>query len=119
MSGVRIHDTAIYLIWAYQGVLFEEIYPSDDYTSLNIQLSIPSDSFMRDQNNEVVAGKNLYSRVKDCSEIVAMSLQFNQGISVNFNITQRDEFWTKTDASNSVKEMLYRLMMGNPFEGAM
>lgn len=114
-SNVKIPETTIYLLWAYQGVLMDEINVDDD-SNIMIHISIPSSSIIRDLNNEILAGDNLFKKVKDVSDILTMSMKFNQGVNVKFIIEPREDDWTKLDAQNALMEMMRRLISGNPFQ---
>ena len=117
--NAKLTDTAVYLLWAYQGVIMSDVSMDEDSLSIIIHVSVPSHSFIRDRNHKELCSLNLISRVIDVSDILKMSMKFNQGIDVKFVVEERQEEWTKEDASISLKNMMQNLFMGNPFEGVM
>lgn len=117
MSNVRIADTLIYLVWSYQGVLMIGTDIDEESAKVIIHISIPSNSFLRDNDKKEMAGDYLKEYVEKVADGVATAMKFNQGIDVEFNIEQREDTWTKDDAGNAVREMMERMFMGNPFEG--
>ena len=118
MYNVKFTDTLIYLVWAHQGVLMDDI-SMDENNNIVIHVSVPSNSFIRDEKNEILASKNLLNRVNESCEILRMSSKFNQGIDIKFIVEERLDDWTKNDASTAVKEMMEKMFLGNPFQGAM
>ena len=119
MDKVKITDTLIYLVWAYQGVLMLGTDIDEESDKVIIHISIPSNSFLRDRNNQEISSDNLKKYVQEVANGVAISMKYNQDVNVEFQVEERQDTWTKDDASNAVREMLARMFMGNPFEGVM
>lgn len=119
MDKVKITDTLVYLVWAYQGVLMIGTDIDEESVKVIIHVSIPSNSFLRDNNKKEMAGEYLRKYVKEVANEVAASVKFNRGIDVEFRIEERQDTWTKDDAGNAVRELMERMFMGNPFEGVM
>lgn len=119
MDKVKITDTLVYLVWAYQGVLMIGTDIDEESAKVIIHVSIPSNSFLRDNDKKEMAGEYLKEYVEEVSKGVAAAMKFNQGIDVEFKIEEREDIWTRDDAGNAVREMMERMFMGNPFEGVM
>ena len=119
MDKVKITDTLVYLVWAYQGVLMIGTDIDEESVKVIIHVSIPSNSFLRDRRNQELSSDNLKEYVKVVSDGVAASMKYNQDVNVEFQIEERQDTWTRDDAANAVREMLARMFMGNPFEGVM
>jgi hypothetical protein len=62
---------------------------------------------------------NLIKKAIDTSDLLSMSMKFNQGVDVKFQADERNDDWTKTDASSALNEMMEKLFNGNPFQGVM
>lgn len=118
-TNAKMTDTAVYLIWAYQGVIMDDISLDEDTECIKIHLSVPSNSFLRDREGNVLASSNLIKKAIDTSDLLSMSMKFNQGVDVKFQADERNDDWTKTDASSALNEMMEKLFNGNPFQGVM
>lgn len=119
MNNVRIADTIIYFVWAYQGAIMLNSDLDEINQKVIIHISIPSNSFLRDRNNQEMSSDTLKKYVKEVADGVAVSMKYNQDVDVEFIVEERQDNWTRDDASNAVKELMMRIFMGDPFEGVM
>ena len=113
--NVKISDSAIYFIWAYQGVLMDDTNLDFENLQMILHLSVPSESEIKDRNNSELSGEYLKKKVEKVCQSLAMSFEISQGIKVRFDVDIRDEYWKREYAKNSVKEMMDRIINGDPF----
>ena len=112
----KISDFAIYFIWAYQGVLMDDVNLDFEEPGLIVHLSIPNRSDLKDAKGKELSGTYLENLVKKVTTSLSMSFQLSQGINLIFETEIRDEWWHKEYAKNSIPEVLQRMIDEDPFE---
>lgn len=117
MNNVRITDSVIYLVWAWQGIIIDDVAIEDE-TTINIHLSIPSNTFVKDTSGKTFSYFELLPRVQTMARSLAFAMKANQGITTKFTFDKRDEDWTIEEGKQAVQEMTWKIAFNAPpFEG--
>ena len=113
---VTIGDSAIYFIWAYQGVIIDDVNLDIESFALKINLTIPSASEITDMSGNELSGEYLKNKVQKIANSLSYSFKMRQDVDIIFDIIIRNEYWKREYAKNSVQEVMDRLINGDPFQ---
>ena len=118
MNNVKITDTIIYVIWAWQGILIQDISATEDDTLL-FHISVPSTTFVKDENGNPFTYVKLLPKVKMMFQILTTSMLYNQHLKTKFEVEERADNWTLEEGKIAVQDITTRMFFINPFEGVM
>ena len=102
MGNIIIKDTIIYILWAHQGALMEDMQINEETSTATIYISVPSHSYLKDSNNKELSSDNLKHYVYQIANILKQSLKINSNVDVTFDVVIREDNWTEEDAKNAV-----------------
>lgn len=111
-----IGDSAIYLMWAWQGVIMDDVNIDFEIPAMVIHLSVPNRSDLRDKDGHEMSGNYLMEKVTNIAKSLSYSFKARQDIDIVFKPELRDEWWHKEYAKDSIREVLTRMENEDPFQ---
>ena len=118
MNNVKITDSVIYIVWAWQGIMISDVSVEDEFT-VSIHLSMPSTTFVKDKTGKEYTYADLLPKVQMMSKSLAFATKVAQGINIKFTFEQREDNWTQEQGKLAVQEMTIKIIFNSPFGGVM